>query len=110
MDMFIRRRLRRSPPGMLSFVVLVAVLFLLIQLFFSVEHNLRPAILALAEIKADGLATDAINFAILDKVAEGIHYKDLIIIEQDDEGRIVMAQLNSMEVNRVMADTTITTR
>ncbi len=106
-----RRRLRRSPPGsMLSFLILVAAVFIVTQLFFMVEKNLRPAIIALAEIKADALATDAINLAILENVAHVIHYKDLIITTHDDQGRIVMAQLNSMEVARVMAETTIATR
>ncbi|MEW5785028.1 MAG: sporulation protein YunB [Bacillota bacterium] len=106
-----RRRQRRNPPGSIfSFFVLAALLYLIVHLFFIIERNLRPAVLAIAEIKADGLATDAINIAILENVARGIHYKDLIVIEQDDQGRIVMAQINSMEVNRIMAETTIATR
>lgn len=106
-----RRYIRRGPTGrVFSFLFLVALLFIVVQGFIIVERNFRPAILAVAEIKADGLATDAINYALLENVAHGIHYKDIIMIEQDDQGRIVMAQVNTMEIIRIMAETTIATR
>lgn len=109
--MLYRRRLRKPPPGVIfTFILLVGVFFILTQVFFMVERRYRPAITALAEIKADAMATDTINYAILDKVAHRIHYNDLIITKQDEQGRIVMAQVNSMEVNQVMANTTIATR
>jgi sporulation protein YunB len=104
-----RRHIRRAPPGSwFSFFVLVGLIFLVVQGFLVIERQLRPAIIAVALIKADGLATDAINYAILENVA--VDYSDLIIIEKDDNGRIVMAQINSMEVNRIMAETTLATR
>lgn len=109
--MFHRKKYRRTPRrAMITFIVLVVILAALGQLLLLAERRLRPAVMAIAMIKADGIATDAINYAILEKVAWGIHYQDLISIEQDDRGRIVMAQINSMEVNRVMAETTIATR
>lgn len=102
------RRVRRA--SYISFFIIVIILVALVQLFFLLERRIRPAVMAIAMIKADGIATDAINYAILEKVAWGIHYQDLISIEQDEQGRIVMAQINSMEVNRVMAETTVATR
>ncbi len=103
------RRYRRS-PGFVSFFVLCAVLFIIVEGFIFTEHKLRPALTAIAVIKANAAATDAINEAILKNMAGGVAYHDLIKIEQDEHGRIVMAQLNTMEVNRIMAATTIATR
>ncbi len=106
-----RRYFRRGPTGsVFSFLFLVALLFIVVQGFIIVERQFRPAILAVALIKADGLATDAINLAILENVSHRVHYRDLIMIEQDEQGRIVMAQINTMEVNKVMAETTLATR
>lgn len=109
--MWARRRPRRLPRGsVVSFVLLVFFFFLLIQGLMTFERKLRPAILAIAAIKANGLAVDAINEAILEKVAQGTLYQDLIDVEQNDEGRIVMAQINTMAVNRVVAEATMATR
>ncbi len=106
-----RRNIRRIRTGsFVSYLVLVALFFILVQGFMVIERNFRPAILAAAKMRADGLATDAISYAILDKVASKIRYQDLIMIEKDDQGRIAMAQINPVEVNRVMAETTLAVR
>jgi sporulation protein YunB len=103
-----RHFIRRAPSGgVLTFIILVALLFVVAQGILMVERNLRPAIVTVASIIADGLATDAINFAILEHFA-GINYKDLVTIEKDEQGRIVMARVNTMAVNRLMAETTLT--
>ncbi|RJX28143.1 MAG: sporulation protein YunB [Dethiobacter sp.] len=96
--------------SLLSFIALCLLVFLSFKGFRALEQNLRPAILSIAEIKADMLATDAVNRAIMEEVARGILYQDLISIKQDDKGKIVMAQINTMEINRLMARTTIATQ
>lgn len=96
--------------GVVSFIILCLLLFFIVEGVLLLERRLRPPILSYAEVKADMLATDAVNRAIMEKVARGIFYQDLIAIKQDEEGRIIMAQLNTMEINRLMAETTIATQ
>ncbi len=100
-------RVRPQRYGLFSFILLCVIIFLLVEGFIIVEQRLRPAILSIAEIKADVLATETVNEAIRKEIAGGVHYRDLISITQDENGRIVMAQLNTIKVNRLMADTTI---
>lgn len=96
--------------GVVSFIILCLLLFFTIEGVLLLERRLRPAIISFAELKADIMATDAVNRAIMEKVARGIFYQDLIAIKQDEQGRIIMAQLNTMEINRLMAETTIATQ
>ena len=103
--MFRKRYPIRRSKGLTSFVIITAILFILMEGFFYVENKLRPVLLTMAEIKANGVAAEAINAAVLTKVAGGVSYKDLIEVEQDDQGKIVLARLNSGEVNRLMAET-----
>ncbi len=93
-----------------SFLLLCLALFLLCRGFWAMERNLRPAILSIAEVKANILATEAVNRAILEKVTPGISYRDLISIRQDENGKIIMAQVNTMAINRLMAETTLATQ
>lgn len=103
-----RRHYRRIPPGgLFSFVILVLVLLLLVEGLLMIERKIRPSILAAAVMECDGIATMAINKVILEKVVPTVNYKDLIIVEQDENGKIVMAQTNTVEINRVMALTTV---
>lgn len=108
-NLFLRKR--RTPTfHLFSFIIVCLLGLLMIEGFFYLERRLRPALISIAEVKADILATDAINRAIMEEVARGILYQDLITIRQDEQGRIVVAQINTMEINRLMAETTIATQ
>ncbi len=105
-----RRRYRPvAQGGTLPFVLLVLVLLLLVQGVVVIDRKIRPAILAAAVMECDGIATRAINTVILEKVAPTVSYRDLINIEKDETGKIVMAQTNIAEINRIMALTTVAT-
>lgn len=108
--MWKQRQRFRKKSGFLSFFILCTILFIIIEGFIFTERKLRPALMAIAVIKANAVATDAVNEAILNHVASGVMYHDLIKTKQDEHGRIVMAQLNAMEANRIMAATTIAAR
>lgn len=93
--------------GIISFIVFCLLLFFLIQGAMLLEQRLMPTIISVAEIKANMLAIEAVNKAIMETVAKNIIYQDLISIKQDEQGRIIMAQVNTMEINRLMAETTM---
>ena len=62
------------------FFLLALLIFLIIRLFILLEHNLRPTILRAAGVRANHIATEAVNEAILKNVAEGVSYQDLILL------------------------------
>lgn len=114
--MFRRRRpwqgrwlARRPGQGrrLIIFLVMASLIFLGIKGFLAIERNFRPVIVSIANVRADVLATEAVNHAVSEKVARNILYKDLVLLEKDREGRLMMAQINTMEVNRLMAETTL---
>ncbi len=105
---FINRSLLNR--GLISFLALCLLLFLFMEGFFILERSLRPAILSQAELKANMLAQDAVNLAIMEKVVQDVLYQDLLFVKQDDQGKIVMVQINTMEINRLMVETTMATQ
>lgn len=105
-----RRRFERKLPSFLSFFIIVFILFLIIEIFLYAEKSLRPAILSIAELKADILATETINRALLDNISSELVYTDLIKVERDESGRIVMANLDSIKINKLLAKTTLATQ
>ncbi|MDW7651763.1 MAG: sporulation protein YunB [Bacillota bacterium] len=101
-----QRRLHISREAA-AFFLLVVFLFAVIRIFVYFDNNLRPTILSIAGARADVIATEAINNAVSEKVARNILYQDLILLQKDREGKIILAQTNNMEVNRLMAETTM---
>lgn len=85
---------RLLDQGIISFIVLCLLLFFLIHGAMLLEQRLMPIVISIAEIKANMVAIDAVNKAIMEKVARETFYRDLIAIEQDEQGRIIMAQVN----------------
>lgn len=104
-----RRRRRIPAAGLYTFIFLVLLLLLLFEGLLLAERKIQPAILAAAVMECDGIATRAINGALLEKVVPAASYTDLITIEKDNSGKIVMARTDTVEMNRIMALTTAAT-
>lgn len=96
-----KRRLRKA-----RFLFFALICFLAASIVF-IDTQLRPTLVAIAEARAKVIATQAINDAINTKIAQDIRYGLLITVHTDHSGRPAWAQLNTMEVNRIVAATTM---
>lgn len=111
-----RRRWSLARRSMLGFsfslkqrvaIGLIVIVFLALSLLLLVERNLRPTLETIAEARAKVIATQAINDAINTKIAQEIKYGLLITVHTDHNGKPSWAQVNTMEVNRIVAATTM---
>lgn len=98
-------RKRRRLPGVATAVILLLVLAVCI--FWTVESHLKPTLMAIAEARAIQVATHTINNVINEKVSQQIDPQTLVNIKLDSRGRVVFIQPNTLEFNRLAADTTI---
>lgn len=98
------RRRRTIPlfPIALTIAVIVMAWF-----FWLAETNLKPTLMAIAEARATLIATQAINNVINNRVSLTLDPKTLLNVTLDERGRVVLIQPNTMEFNRLGADTTI---
>jgi len=71
------------------------------------ETHLKPTLLAIAETKATFIATQSINQVISDRANLNIDPQTLMNVTLDSRGRVVLIQPNTMEFNKIAADTTI---
>ena len=83
------------------------LLVLTILSFWVMEIHLKPTLLAIAEARATLIATQAINTVINEKVSQSIDPQTLVNIKLDNRGRVVFIQPNTLEFNKLAADTTI---
>ena len=88
-------------------IYLILVVFIALQTLLLLDRNLRPTLEAIAEARAKVIATQAINDAINTKIAQEIKYGLLITVHTDYNGKPAWAQVNTMEVNRIVAATTM---
>jgi len=88
-------------------VIAISLFIISIVIFWMMETHLKPTLLAIAEAKATLIATQSINSVINDSVNLSIDPKKLVNITLDNRGRVVLIQPNTMEFNKIAADTTI---
>ncbi|WP_232199094.1 sporulation protein YunB [Thermosinus carboxydivorans] len=90
------------------FAIVGLLLFsLAVYVFWRVEVHLKPTLMAIAEARATAIATQTINNVINDKVSRTIDPQTLVTVRFDSKGRVVLIQPNTMEFNKLAADTTI---
>ena len=87
-------------PAAAAFAVLSCVLI------FIMERNLKPILLNTAESRVRSVALEAINSAIAVNLSD-VHYDDLITVERDSIGRVVLLQANTINMNRISTQTAI---
>jgi sporulation protein YunB len=88
-------------------LVLIALVVLLSLFFWQVDAHLKPTLMAIAETRATFIATYSINNVINNEVSLTVDPKTLVNITLDEHGRVVLIQPNTMEFNRLAADTTM---
>jgi sporulation protein YunB len=88
-------------------VIIGSLLVIGVYFFWTMEIHLKPTLLAIAETKATMIATESINNVINDQVSRSIDPQTLVNVKVDSRGRVVLIQPNTMEFNKLAADTTI---
>lgn len=98
-----KKRMKRR----VFFILLIAMLFF-VQFFIYIEKNLKPPLMNLAKIRIKQIATQSINTAISDRVAQETNFDKLIDWRTDNTGKVKGFMLNYAEHMRITADTTST--
>lgn len=102
-NIFINRK-GRSLKG---YAVFMGLSLFVWGLFAIIEFRLSPNVSAIAEAKAQILATEAINNAVKEKIVNKIQYKDLITLHKDAGGQITLIQINTIDINRLETETAL---
>lgn len=83
---------------------IIAILILGLYIYKYVDKNIRPTIVAISEIRAKSVTTQAINHIISTKIKRDINYNDLIFVRYDNEGRVTLMQANTILMNDIASE------
>lgn len=82
-------------------ILIIAIIFLSIYLFYKIDSDLKPVLLAYCDSEARIVATTTINETIKNEFQNKISYDDIVSTKLDNEGNIIMLQANTVELNRI---------
>lgn len=97
-----RNRKKRIPAIIFILIFISFILFV----YRITELRLKPLVMAMSEIKARLIATQAINDAVGKKTSRET-FDNLIKVSFDNEGKVRLLQANTIEMNRIAVDTTL---
>ena len=102
MEVVIRRKSYKKIRFRGVIIILIATVFMLLSIYL-INHNMRPALLSYAKARAETLATNAMNEAILAVMQDDTKYGSLIE-SFGDGSRIYMLQTNTRNMNMLAVE------
>lgn len=85
-------------------IYLVCIIVILIAFIYIFDRIVSPTILAVSEAEIKIKAIESINNCISEEMEKGFKYDDIIEIEKDKEGNIVMMRANTYKLNKMATD------
>ena len=84
-----------------AFIIEYIIVILAMWLMFEfITYLVEPTLMALCKVRAESLGI-SISSQAVQEVMENIGYLDLIILDRDDEGKILALRANVIEMNRI---------
>ena len=88
------------------FIIIVFVLMIVNIIFIYFNKKLTPIIQAIGEYRAQDIITNIISESVNEVIKEGIVYEDLINIEKDRDGNIILIQADTAMLNLISSNVT----
>ncbi|QCX34228.1 sporulation protein YunB [Caloramator sp. E03] len=87
-----------------SIAFLIIIFAFILFIFYKLDKELKPVMMALCDAEARIIAMETINGTIREEFGSKISYDDIMNIKTDKDGNIVMIQANTVELNRIGSD------
>jgi sporulation protein YunB len=97
----LKRGLIVIPRG---FLLVLCLLLGILYCFWTIDRNLKPTIIQIADARAHLIATEAINQALYEKVLYNTDYEDLVTIHKDADQKVTLMQANTMKISRIVSE------
>lgn len=84
-----------------SLLIIATIIIIITIIFYKINNDLRPVLIAYCDYEARTLAMRTINQTILEEFASNISYEDLMKVKTDDDGKLVMLQADTVSLNKL---------
>ncbi|MBQ8299476.1 MAG: sporulation protein YunB [Clostridia bacterium] len=86
-----------------TFFNLLLLLFSILFAFNTVTKYIEPTLMELCNVRAESLGISISN-EVVEEVMRDVGYLDLIILDRNEEGKILALRANVMEMNRIASE------
>lgn len=98
-----KRKKRRRKARTLFILLCIAILFILLFIYF--QRNVTRVLISISEATMRASTTVAVNDAVYYTLSDEMRYEDLVTITRDENGNIVAVAANPLKINKIARDT-----
>lgn len=89
-------------------IAICAVIIIFFNIFLYIFNKVAtPALISIADAQMRAKVTETINTIIINKFAMNNDYKNLIDIEKDNEGNIVLLSADTIKMNKIAGEVAV---
>lgn len=99
--------IKRSRPNgnkLKVYIVIYVVLIFLSILIYYINLLISPAVITASDAETRAKVTEIINSVILNEYSAQFNYDDVVHVEKDKDGNIVMIKADTLKMNKIACD------
>ena len=86
-------------------LIIISIIMINFIIFIYIfDKTAMPTIMAVADSEMRAKATEIVNKAIIDEYSNQFNYDDIIKVDKDSMGNIVMLKANTLKMNKIACD------
>ncbi|WP_375293684.1 sporulation protein YunB [Clostridium estertheticum] len=86
-------------------LIIIAIVIINFTIFIYIfDKTTMPTVMAVADSEMRAKATEIVNKAIIDEYSNQFNYDEIIKVDKDSVGNIVMLKANTLKMNKIACD------
>ncbi|MCB2295393.1 sporulation protein YunB [Clostridium algoriphilum] len=87
---------------LLIIITIITIFFTILTYMF--DRNAMPMVMAVADAEMRSKATEIVNRSIINEYSKQFNYDEVIKVEKDSQGNIVMLKADTLKMNKIACD------
>jgi sporulation protein YunB len=89
-------------------LLIMAIIMINLTIFIYIfDKTLMPTVMAVADAEMRAKATEIVNRAIINEYSNQFNYDQVIRVDKDSEGNIVMLKADTLKMNKIACDVSL---
>jgi sporulation protein YunB len=92
-------------------LLIIAIIMINFTIFIYIfDITVMPTVMAVADAEMRAKATEIVNRAIINEYSKQFNYDEIIRVDKDSEGNIVMLKADTLKMNKIACDVALQTQ
>jgi sporulation protein YunB len=92
----------------INILIIISIIIINFTIFIYIfDKTVMPTVMAVADAEMRAKSIEIVNRAILNEYSNQFNYDEVIRVEKDSQGNIVMLKADTLRMNKIAADVTL---